>query len=226
MKRPYIICHMLASLDGRIDCAMTDQICGNEYYEALEELNCPSMINGRVTAEMHYADKGTFTPKSQAPVGEESVYCAKKSESYHIITDTLGSLLWKTDNLDGKALFCLVSEYATQDYLAYLKEKGISYIATGRPGINLMRAMEILKDSFGVDRLVLTGGGNLNGSFLASGLLDEISMMYAPGIDGRAGWTATFDGIQDQSRPPVKLKLTGTVKQYDNGTIWIRYLPA
>lgn len=226
MKRPYIICHMLASLDGRIDCAMTDQICGNEYYEALEELNCPSMINGRVTAEMHYADKGTFTPKSQAPVGEESVYCAKKSESYHIITDTLGSLLWKTDNLDGKALICLVSEYATQDYLAYLKEKGISYIATGRPGINLMRAMEILKDSFGVDRLVLTGGGNLNGSFLASGLLDEISMMYAPGIDGRAGWTATFDGIQDQSRPPVKLKLTGTVKQYDNGTIWIRYLPA
>ena len=226
MKRPYIICHMLASLDGRIDCAMTDQICGNEYYEALEELNCPSMINGRVTAEMHYADKGTFTPKSQAPVGEESVYCAKKSESYHIITDTLGSLLWKTDNLDGKALVCLVSEYATQDYLAYLKEKGISYIATGRPGINLMRAMEILKDSFGVDRLVLTGGGNLNGSFLASGLLDEISMMYAPGIDGRAGWTATFDGIQDQSRPPVKLKLTGTVKQYDNGTIWIRYLPA
>ena len=128
--------------------------------------------------------------------------------------------------MDGKALICLVSEYATQDYLAYLKEKGISYIATGRPGINLMRAMEILKDSFGVDRLVLTGGGNLNGSFLASGLLDEISMMYAPGIDGRAGWTATFDGIQDQSRPPVKLKLTGTVKQYDNGTIWIRYLPA
>jgi riboflavin biosynthesis pyrimidine reductase len=226
MKRPYIICHMLASLDGRIDCAMTDQICGNEYYEALEELNCPSMINGRVTAEMHYADKGTFTPKSQAPVGKESVYCAKKSGSYHIITDTLGSLLWKTDNLDGKALVCLVSEYATQDYLAYLKEKGISYIATGRPGINLMRAMEILKDSFGVDRLVLTGGGNLNGSFLASGLLDEISMMYAPGIDGRAGWTAAFDGIQDQSRPPVKLKLTGTVKQYDNGTIWIRYLPA
>ncbi len=226
MKRPYIICHMLASLDGRIDCAMTDQICGNEYYEALEELNCPSMINGRVTAEMHYADKGTFSPKNPAPIGKEAVYCAKVSKSYHIITDTLGSLLWKTDNLEGKALVCLVSEYATLDYLAYLKEKGISYIATGRPGIDLKRAMEILNDVFGIERLVLTGGGNLNGSFLASELLDEISMMYAPGIDGRSGWTAAFDGIQDQGRAPVKLKLTGNVKQYDNGTIWIRYQPA
>lgn len=24
--RPYIICHMMASLDGRIDCDMTEQI--------------------------------------------------------------------------------------------------------------------------------------------------------------------------------------------------------
>lgn len=226
MTRPYIICHMLASLDGRIDCEMTEHICGNEYYEALDELNCPSMINGRVTAEMHYADKGSFTPESPVTIGKESIHQAVKADRYHIITDTLGTLLWKADNLEGRALICLVSEYATQDYLAYLQQKNISYIATGKPGIDLNRAMEILKDSFGVNRLVLTGGGNLNGSFLAAGLLDEISMMYAPGIDGRAGWTAAFDGIEDQTRPPVKLKLTGSVRQYDNGTVWMRYLPA
>ena len=225
MNRPYIICHMLASLDGRIDCEMTEHICGNEYYEALAELNCPSMINGRVTAEMHYADKGTFSPKNPAAINQETVHCAVKTDSYHIITDTLGSLLWKTDNLEGKALICLVSEYATQDYLAYLQQKNISYIATGKPGIDLKRAMEILNGSFGIERLVLTGGGNLNGSFLAVGLLDEISMMYAPGIDGRKGWTAAFDGIEDQTRLPVKLRLTGTVKQYGNGTVWMRYIP-
>ncbi|MEE1098864.1 MAG: 5-amino-6-(5-phosphoribosylamino)uracil reductase, partial [Alistipes sp.] len=48
--RPYIICHMIASVDGRIDCDMTEQIeGGNEYYEALESLACPSMLMGRVT---------------------------------------------------------------------------------------------------------------------------------------------------------------------------------
>ena len=36
--KPYIICHMMASIDGRIDCDMTEHIGGNEYYEALEQL--------------------------------------------------------------------------------------------------------------------------------------------------------------------------------------------
>lgn len=32
--KPYIICHMMLLLDGRIDCDVTEQIeGGNEYYE-------------------------------------------------------------------------------------------------------------------------------------------------------------------------------------------------
>ncbi len=53
-KRPYIICHMISSIDGRIDCSMT------EYYEALGQLQCPSLIMGRVTMELHYASAGRF----------------------------------------------------------------------------------------------------------------------------------------------------------------------
>ena len=50
--KPYIICHMMASVDGRIDCAMTEQIdSSNTYYEALEQLDCPTTIEGRVTAD-------------------------------------------------------------------------------------------------------------------------------------------------------------------------------
>ena len=30
MKKPYIICHMMTSLDGRIDCAMTSKLKGIE----------------------------------------------------------------------------------------------------------------------------------------------------------------------------------------------------
>ena len=33
MNKPYIVCHMMASVDGRIDCAMTEQLPGvQEYY--------------------------------------------------------------------------------------------------------------------------------------------------------------------------------------------------
>ena len=37
---PYIICHMMTSLDRRIDCAMTERLPGaEEYYDTLDELN-------------------------------------------------------------------------------------------------------------------------------------------------------------------------------------------
>lgn len=63
--RPYIVCHMMASVDGRIDCAMTEQIeSGDEYYEALAELGCPSLLMGRVTMQLHYAAAEPFVAKN------------------------------------------------------------------------------------------------------------------------------------------------------------------
>lgn len=70
--KPYIICHMMSLLDGRIDCDVTEQIeGGNEYYEALEQLNCPSMLMGRVTMQMHYALPEPFVAESTEPIGQE-----------------------------------------------------------------------------------------------------------------------------------------------------------
>ncbi|MCJ8182707.1 hypothetical protein [Lactiplantibacillus pentosus] len=33
MNKPYIICHMMTSVDGRIDCNMTAQLRGVEDYK-------------------------------------------------------------------------------------------------------------------------------------------------------------------------------------------------
>lgn len=46
--KPYIICHMMSSVDGRIDCDMTEKIGGDEYYEVLKRLDCSSELSGRV----------------------------------------------------------------------------------------------------------------------------------------------------------------------------------
>ena len=49
-----------------------------------------------------------------------------------------------------------------------------------------------------------------------------MSLMVAPGIDGRTGMTAVFDGIDDAARPATKLQLR-SVKQVGEGTVWMRY---
>ena len=72
MNKPYIICHMMTSVDGRIDCAMTSQLPGVEdYYKTLDELNVPTTVSGRVTAELEMAEPGFFEAKNSETYTQE-----------------------------------------------------------------------------------------------------------------------------------------------------------
>ena len=47
MKKPYIICHMMISIDGRIDCAMTSKLPGvDDYYTSMDEITVPTTVGG------------------------------------------------------------------------------------------------------------------------------------------------------------------------------------
>ena len=135
--------------------------------------------------------------------------------------DTHGSLQWGENEFDGQALLVVTDERCPKSYHDRLTEQGISWIATGKDGIDLPRAMELLRTEFGVERLAVTGGGHINGAFLAAGSLDEVSFMVAPGIDGRAGQAAVFDGIQDADRTATQLHLCSV--QQMGETVWMRY---
>ncbi len=221
--KPYIISHMMESVDGRIDCAMTEQIdATNSYYDALDSLECPTHLMGRVTMQMHYADAEPYVAVNKTPVGREVVYRAVKAAGYMVAVDTHGSLRWSESEYYGRPLLVVTSESCPKEYLEYLTERHISYIAVGAGHIDLARAMELLNTEFGVERLAVTGGGHINGAFLAAGLLDEVSVMIGAGIDGRKGMAAVFDGIEDKNRPATLLRLQ-SVRQVNDGTIWLRY---
>ena len=221
--KPYIICHMLQSIDGRIDCAMTEKIDDTEhYYEVLDKLECDATIEGKTTLVMHYAEPGTFNTTKPYEAACKQVYKATEADAYAIGVDTKGTLLWGDDveSQFGRPLIMILSEDASKEYLGYLQSKGISYITTGRGSIDLADAVSILSEKFGVKRLAVVGGGHLNGSFLDLGLIDEISMMYASGVDAREGFAASFDG-RSQDREPIRLNLN-SVEQLDD-IIWARY---
>ncbi len=223
MKKPYIVCHMMTSIDGRIDCAMTAQLAGvEEYYAALEGLDLPSTLSGRVTAQLEMSLPGVFKAQQNEPLGREGFSKKADAKGYEIITDTRGTLLWEEDTDASKPHLIITSEEVSREYLNYLDERQISWIACGKGKIDLKRAVEILAEEFGVERLGIVGGPIINSAFLEAGLLDEISLLIGLGIDGRKGLPAVFDGFPMEKTPvPLQLK---EAKTYKNGAVWLRYL--
>ncbi len=222
MNRPYIICHMMTSADGRIDCAMTEQLPGvEEYYSTLDALNAPSRVTGRVAAELEMALPGSFQSAVSTPLSKEGFHKAAERDEYEVIVDTRGSLLWYDCENEKRPILVVTCEGVSREYLSYLEEKHISWVACGKNKIDLGRACEILSDEFGVKRMAVVGGGHINAGFLAAGLLDEVSILIGAGIDGRGGMSAVFDGLpKDRAVTPLKLE---SVQAFDSGAVWIRY---
>lgn len=222
-KRPYIICHMMTSVDGRIDCPMVGQLSTDEYYVALAKLEPCSKLSGRVTAALECtAVKEEAERMEGEPIGRTSIYVAQKADEYTIVMDTYGKLRWQSNQADGHPLLCIVSEEVSQAYLETLRQLGISWIAAGKGRIDLRKAAEALYEHFAVQRLAIVGGGHICGGFLEAGLVDEASIMVAPGIDGRKGQTAVFDGISRTDCTPYKLKLE-SVEKWETDIVWLRY---
>ena len=224
MNKPYIICHMMTSIDGRIDCEMVGKLKGvDEYYQTLNELNAPARLSGRVTAELELALKGKFSPKKPEETFEKESFSKKKdSEGLEIIVDNKGTLLWDDDSKYERHHLIITSEKVTKEYLDYLDSKKISWIVCGKEKIDLKKSMEILFKEFQVKRLAVVGGPQINSSFLDEKLLDEITILIGVGIDGRKGMPALFDGFSMDHPITTNLQLK-EVKSFKNGAVFIRY---
>lgn len=215
MIRPHIICHMMISIDGRIDCEMAAKISGvKEYYDSLKALNVQATVSGRVTAQLELAQDGEFVSKKEEIFGREGFSKKCDSDNYCVVVDTKGSLLWTHPKELNQPLIVITTMSVKKDYLDYLDSERISWIAVGEKQIDLVHACEILAREFGIERMAIVGGGHINAGFLREGLLDEVSLVVGPAIDGRAGMTALFDGLDAQKEPtPLKLE---TVNRYND----------
>ena len=103
-----------------------------------------------------------------------------------------------------------------------LRDVGVSYIVAGAHEVDLASALESLHEHFGIRRLMLEGGGHINGGFAEAGLIDEISLLVAPGIDGRKGLPTVFDGMDASHDKVVPLRLKHLEKR-EHDVLWLQY---
>ncbi len=127
---------------------------------------------------------------------------AEKADFYAIAVDTKGKLNWQSAHIcdddpgyDNAHIIEILCENVEDAYIGFLKSKGISYIFAGEKHLNLPLAMEKLKKLFGIEKLLLEGGGIIGGAFAKEDLIDEISFVCAPVIQGESGRHAFADTV-------------------------------
>lgn len=235
MKRPYIICHMLTSLDGKIigDYLKLERSAyfTDEYEKIHGRYGCKAWMCGRITMEEHFTFGHQLDLKQDnIPTIPRADYVANKAaKGYAIAVDPSGKLGWTknyiTDDYGlGDHIIEVLTEQVSDAYLAHLQKLGISYIFGGKERLHFTVVVEKLKDLFSIDAFMLEGGGFLNGSFLNEGLIDELSLIVVPIADGSSNSVTLFETSSYLNKPkPVHFFLK-EVEKLDDGGLWMRYV--
>jgi riboflavin biosynthesis pyrimidine reductase len=231
--RPRVICHMVASVDGRI---VTEgwPLSAEErrQYEQVHATYAPDgWICGRVTMEQHFAAdvrsdaevaRTYASPRSgEAGPPREDFVAPGEHSSFAIALDPRGKLVWESGDMEGDHVVAVLTHGVSDDYLALLRGRGVSYLLAGEEDVDLPLALEKIGARLGVRTLMLEGGGGINGSFLRAGLIDEVSLLVAPVADGRVGTAALFD-VQGDGVRPCRLALEHVDRRVGD-MLWLRY---
>ncbi|WP_146655084.1 RibD family protein [Labilithrix luteola] len=222
-SRPYVICHMVPSVDGRIVTSRWDikTKLTPEYERTAQTFGANAWMIGRVSMEP-YAGKAKVPARKGGKAIPRTDFIARRdAESYAIALDPSGKLTWKSNSIDEEHVVTVLTESVSDDYLAFLQSKGVSYLFGGKTSLNLKKVVEKLTKEFGIEKLLLEGGGKINGSFLAAGLVDELSLLVAPVADGSIGTPTLFDS-EDRKAPARPLKLLSVEKRAGD-LVWLRY---
>jgi riboflavin biosynthesis pyrimidine reductase len=225
--KPYVICHMVCSVDGRIHGSRQRpkaNVIPNLFERLHDQLGGGSWLCGRVTAQEFAKGKGLVYPPTDQVLPRENWFAQRKPQAWGVFLDAHGKAVWHRSDIGGDAILVILTEAVPDSHLAGLRSDGISYIFAGRTEIDLVAALETLNRELGIERLLLEGGGGANGALLRAGLIDELSLVINPTIDGSSGAPTVFNsGDKDLGPAPIESMTLTSHEVLDGGAVWLRY---
>ncbi len=235
MKRPYVICHILSALNGRISGPFMGTAAAlpaaGAYGSLRAELESEAWLYGTTTTkEFTGFQKPDLMEGAEAsgarPAAEEDFVAAHEEKFYYVSIDTRGEIGWESSKMKRGGKTAHVIEVLTGDtpeaYRAYLRRNGISYIQAGDHELDCRAALEKLYQLFGIHRLLICGGGQADWTFLDQGMMDELSLVLAPAADGSRG-PSVFDSCEESESGRAAQFQLKEVKQLEGGVLWLRY---
>lgn len=230
--KPHIICHIASSVDGRLlnhrwslpyDGSTQGEVLA-QYATAGMKLGTDAWMFGLTTAKAFLPEKFQVTEAKHSEI-RNAFQGNKSSKRWFIVSDPKGEIRYTRSEVRGDNIIAILGTSVSDEYLSHLRENNISYVFAGKDGFDLKAALETLYSIFGITSISLQGGGIINGAFLNEGLIDELSLIIYPGIDGLSGIPSIFEYLGQPDDMPAKgqsLQLE-PVRQLDKGVVWLRY---
>ncbi|MBD5464115.1 MAG: RibD family protein [Lachnospiraceae bacterium] len=226
MKRPYVICHILSSLDGKINGPFmgTESVSmlGAEYGKFRTKMAADAWMYGTTTTkEFINFRKPVLAEECEVPQGD--FIADNQAELYYISLDVDGEIGWESGIFSNKGrtpahVIEVLTESTPTAYKDYLRKRGVSYIIAGEKNLDCKLAMEKLYEYFQIEKVLICGGGVINWSFLQAGMIDELNLFLAPVSDGSSGKASVFTQIPSLSEgKPVEFLLKDMEKIGDGG---------
>src|SRR3954453_23389775 len=225
--KPYVICLMHSSLDGRTHPSRwRPKGAGTDWFEKIhDELGGDAWVIGRVTGS-EFAKGKPYPATTSETFPRKSWFARRDAKTYGVVLDAHGKIGWGRSDIGGDPIVVVLTESVPDSHLAGLRGEGVSYIFAGKSEIDLVLTLDILGRELGVKRLLVEGGGIANGAFLRAGLIDEFNLILSPAIDGAKGAPFVFDSTDsagDRRAPLSAMTLEGT-RDLGGGVLLLRYL--
>lgn len=237
--RPFVFCHMLTSLDGKIsgDYMSTPEggIAG-EVFDRIAFGTHPfykhqGWLSGRITTDENFTfyEKPDLDPDAPAVPEGDSVFKPEAGEQavYYVSVDPSGRLGWKSNVLPYGGVHARVlevlTERASNAYKAFLRRLGIPYVIAGSDKLDRNLLLCKLRSLFDIKTLMLGGGGVLNWSFVEAGLCDEVSIVVAAAADGSSDTPTLFEALGGFAAPRAVRFALIDAKAEAGGALWLRY---
>lgn len=216
---PRVIIHNVVSADGRMDWFTPDIAL---YYELAARWRADAMLAGSETI---------LTSEEQSQGGvEEGIEVPDKGNDtslpWLVVPDSRGRIrTWSRLRMEPywRDVIVLCSRSTPAEYVEYLGRLQIEHIVAGEERVDLGEALEELNSRYGVESVRVDSGGTLNGLLLRAGLVDEVSLLISPSLEGGTTPSSIFRA-PDLTSPEGVIDLRPVhVERLRNDVVWLRY---
>src|SRR2546430_1210709 len=225
--KPYVICHMCTTIDGRILADRWPKLPGGKDGGSLFETTADTFGIGAwlvgTTTMREFAGRQVKLKAARRRIERTDHLADHRARRFAIGADAKGALRFQEPDVDGDHLVLLVSDRVGNDYLSHLQDAGVSYLFCGARDVDVKVALDKIRRVLGIRRLMLEGGGTFNGEMLHARLVNEISQVVVPVVAGGRGATTIFDIPGDPPRKAAAAPTLNSDRKLPGGVSWFRY---